>query len=302
MKKLAKISVPKTLQIVITSFGIPLLLSSGSAQTADSCSAMHGWVGIKPATKQEYKMQYDTLHDFIMSCAKDSDSYEAFSVMDGAVEEYAPNDTTRYDTYREWLISVLYLNPIQPVYFCACLESISGTYQYGKYAIPNARLAVLTYLRNITSCDNAGVERDIKNYIDSRHQTWLLHKQFGDTAAEDTVLPPLDSIGLGILLDHESVSSGSSMSSAKNLHAFVLTPNPFVNETNLQFTLSRMTYITMAVYDELGRLVWGDGKGSSFEAGTHTVTLDGKNLPHGTLYARISTGFGEVRTVKLIHE
>ena len=30
--------------------------------------------------------------------------------------------------------------------------------------------------------------------------------------------------------------------------------------------------------------------------------IDGKNLPSGTLYARISTGFGEVKTVKLVHD
>ena len=34
----------------------------------------------------------------------------------------------------------------------------------------------------------------------------------------------------------------------------------------------------------------------------HRVYLDGNSLPSGTLYGRISTGFGEVKTVKLVHE
>jgi hypothetical protein len=63
-----------------------------------------------------------------------------------------------------------------------------------------------------------------------------------------------------------------------------------------------MAYIQLAIYDVIGRLVWGDGRGSSLEAGEHTVHIDGTKLLSGTLYARISTGFGEVRTVKLVHE
>ncbi|MDP4221601.1 MAG: T9SS type A sorting domain-containing protein, partial [Bacteroidota bacterium] len=86
------------------------------------------------------------------------------------------------------------------------------------------------------------------------------------------------------------------------LASFTSSPNPFIKQTALQFTLTRMTYITIAVYDELGRLVWGDGKGSSLSAGTHSILIDGSSLPQGTVYARISTGFGEVRTVKLVHE
>ena len=86
------------------------------------------------------------------------------------------------------------------------------------------------------------------------------------------------------------------------LASFTSSPNPFVKATTLEFTLNRMTYITVSVYDELGRLVWGDGRGSSLEAGTHDIQIDGSKLPSGTLYARIATGFGEVKTVKLVHE
>jgi hypothetical protein len=78
-------------------------------------------------------------------------------------------------------------------------------------------------------------------------------------------------------------------------------PNPFIKETTLEFTLNRMSYVSLAVYDELGRLVWAY-PGSSLEAGMHQVHLDGSILPGGTLYARIATGFGEVKTVKLVHD
>jgi hypothetical protein len=85
-------------------------------------------------------------------------------------------------------------------------------------------------------------------------------------------------------------------------NVFSAFPNPSFSETTLMFTLNHTSYVTIVVYDELGRLVWGDGKGSSLEAGTHVIHLDGSALPSGTLYARIATGFGEVKTVKLVHE
>ncbi|MDP4220189.1 MAG: T9SS type A sorting domain-containing protein [Bacteroidota bacterium] len=246
----------------------------------------------------EYKEQYDTLKLYIDHCAYEINSRKAFSILDNDVQEYAPNDTTRFDAYREWLISVLYLNKTDPFYFCTCLESIAHTYQYGKFAVPNAWFAVMKYVIDHTPCGDTALRSYYILQLDDRHSKWLE----GDTTKpEDTTLPSLDKIGLGFLLNSDVQSPYSELWS-QNLASFTSSPNPFMKETALQFTLSRMTYITIAVYDELGRLVWGDGRGASLETGMHTIAIDGKNLPHGTLYARISTGFGEVRTVKLVHE
>ena len=63
-----------------------------------------------------------------------------------------------------------------------------------------------------------------------------------------------------------------------------------------------MAYITVEVFDPLGRKVWGDDHGYSLDKGTHTIHLDGAKLSSGTYYARISTGFGEVMTVKLVKQ
>ncbi|MFI5265093.1 MAG: T9SS type A sorting domain-containing protein, partial [Candidatus Kapaibacterium sp.] len=78
-------------------------------------------------------------------------------------------------------------------------------------------------------------------------------------------------------------------------------PNPFTADAKLRFELNRMSYVTIEVFDLLGNKVYGSA-GQSYEAGRYEIVLDGKTLPHGTLYARISTGFGEVKTVKLIHQ
>ena len=254
----------------------------------DTCKRWLGWIGIKPTSPDEYKMQYDTLHHYIESCGKNDDSYQAFSGMDGAVQ-FISDDTTRFIPYRNWLISVLYLNTTQPFYFCDCMLSIAGTYQYGKYN-PLGYLAVLKYLLSLPNCDESGLEKEYKN--DSTYD------QSEDY--DPTHLPSLDSLGLGFLLN-AVVAPPSTPLSSQYLASFTSSPNPFIGETSLEFTLNRMSYVTLAVYDELGRLVWGY-PGSSLEAGMHEVHIDGRSLPSGTLYARIATGFGEVKTVKLVHE
>jgi hypothetical protein len=232
------------------------------------------------------------LRTYISICAaRDNQSYNVFAHLDDAVQLIS-NDTNRYEEYRKWLLSVLYFAPQFPNYYCACLGSIAGTFKYGKYH-PLGYLAVMRFIERHTSCGdgsyNAEYAKDSAELAYSGYNT------------ADSNLPSLDSLGLGLLLHLNAVQSPTTLS-----NIFLLSktsnPNPFTKETTLKFTLNRMAYTTIAIYDELGRLVWGDGRGSSLEAGWHTVHIDGKDLPHGTLYARISTGFGEVKTVKLVHE
>ncbi|MDP4218976.1 MAG: T9SS type A sorting domain-containing protein [Bacteroidota bacterium] len=271
-----------------------MLICAGSASAQgwpDTCAHLKDWEADRPASQFEAKQKYDTLKLYIKMCAAtDKDSYTAFAPLDGAVGLYAPNDASRFDEYRHWLISVLYLNTTEPAYFCNCLASIAGTYQYGKY-YPLGYLTVLDYLRHTPSCYGKGLDREFSKDSLTAFQDGY----------DPTHLPPLDSLELGFLLKSD-VKSHSSQFLSERMASLSSTPNPFTKVTTLQFTLNRTIYTTIEVYDELGRLVWGDGKGSSLEAGTHSITIDGKNLPHGTLYARISTRFGEVKTVKLVHE
>ena len=124
-------------------------------------------------------------------------------------------------------------------------------------------------------------------------------------------LPSLDSMGLWIILEHDAnaaVPVPSSLSSTY-LASFTSSPNPFTNGLTLRFILNRMSYTYLGIFDELGHQVWSDvedppgqGKGSSLESGVHEIHIDGNAFPNGTYFARISTGFGEVNTLKLIHE
>jgi len=93
--------------------------ASAFGQNYDTCAHLKLWENQnpQPGDIQIAKEQYDTLRLFIEKCAaSDSESWYAFSHISSAVQLMS-EDTTRYDIYRNWLISVLYLNTTQPYYF-----------------------------------------------------------------------------------------------------------------------------------------------------------------------------------------
>jgi hypothetical protein len=257
----------------------------------DTCAHLKQWVAVHPGADEEMAtLQYDTLKQYIEKCAvSDPSSWRAFAHITTSVQLMSA-DTNRYLPYRAWLISVLFLNTIQEEYFCACMGQIAGTFQWGKNAYLG-QLSVLNYLRSN--------HRECWSSVDD--EQYAKDSAYDINAGFDVShLPPLDSIGLGFLLKSNTPSPTSI--GGKYLASFTSSPNPFKNDTHLRFHLNRVAYTTIGIYDVLGHQVWGDGKGRSLEAGDHEVVVDGSLLPEGSLYARISTGFGEVRTVKLVKE
>ncbi len=270
----------------------PLSIEKVNTVVPDSCLHQRQWMSGTRTTQEQYKTQYDSLRRYVESCAVlDNDySYHAFSSMDAAVQEYEPNDTSRYTLYRQWLVSVIYLNTTQEFYFCSCLLSIASTYKYGKFDPTNATISILRYIRDHTGCDHQSTENEIK-----KDSLFLIRNH------KDTTIPSLEDLGLGFLLTHNSVSPSTVLPTIY-LASFTSSPNPFKTETTLSFELNRMAYVTVEVFDPLGRKVWGDEHGYSLDKGIHTVHLDGAKFSSGTYYARISTGFGEVKTVKLVKQ
>jgi hypothetical protein len=268
--------------------------TSTSVVTSSTCAELKSWTAIDPGSAEEAEIQYDTVRLYIEQCAaSDDQSYRAFRSLSLAVGLMTPADTNRYNKFREWLISVIFLNRSSD-YFCACIGAISGTYlHYAGYPSEICYLSVLNYIRHNSAC--AGAAND-KEFTRDSIYAW----QHGMDPAH---LPSLDSLGLGFLNDPNLSASPSTATIGTDVIASIQSsPNPFVGETSLRYELNRRTYVTASVYDALGRMVWGDGKGRSLDAGSHTIRIDGSTLPSGTLYARISTGFGEVKTVKLVHE
>ncbi|MEP7235264.1 MAG: hypothetical protein ABI778_08210 [Ignavibacteriota bacterium] len=283
-----------------------VLLCAGSAfaqnpNDSDECAHLRPWRSYNPQTLLEYPQQYDSLRKYIELCANDPLSFHAFTSTTADVQEYPKGDTTRFDRYRDWLISVLNLNTMDPFYFCGDLEAIMGTYAYGKWKIPNAGIAIMEYLLTNPYCNSEGLRDMYNNSIRSRHDSWKTRHDDGNMTPEDTVLPSLEKLGLDFLPKNDVHGPVSPLPS-QHLIAFSASENPFRNETKLRFALNRMAYVTIDIFDELGRPFYGTGTGRTFETGDHELVVDGASLPSGTLYARISTGFGEVKTVKLVHE
>ncbi|MBE0432992.1 T9SS type A sorting domain-containing protein [candidate division WOR-3 bacterium] len=73
-------------------------------------------------------------------------------------------------------------------------------------------------------------------------------------------------------------------------------PNPFTRATMIRFVLPWTGYARLSVYDligqEVARLVDGE-----LPAGSHSVTLDGRDLPDGVYFYRLT--FEEVNRTKL---
>ena len=78
-------------------------------------------------------------------------------------------------------------------------------------------------------------------------------------------------------------------------------PNPFSAKTTISYTHTHDGPVKIEIYNLLGNKV--KTVLNEFEAaGDHKASFNATDIPSGTLYARISTGFGEVKTVRLVHE
>jgi hypothetical protein len=263
-----------------------LLLTRQSESWTDTCIHLKEFESLRPNDEAGYQVQYDTLKLYVETCApSDCNAADAFGKLDAA-NQFRSNDTNRYSQYRKWLISILYLNKSCEDYFCSVIGAIQTTYQKTVEV-----LAIMNYMR--TFHPNCWGAADQKQYSEDS----ITAKNSGH---DPTHLPSLESLGLGFLLKNNIAPSASGIGT-NYLSSFSSSPNPFTSETKLHFALNAKGSITIEVYDLLGKKVYGVA-GKSYEAGSYEINLDGKDLPHGTLYARISTGFGEVKTVKLVHE
>jgi len=75
-------------------------------------------------------------------------------------------------------------------------------------------------------------------------------------------------------------------------------PNPFNPATTVEFTLPVAGYITLTVYDILGREVALLVRGER-GAGRHTAVWDARGISSGVYYARLTTG-GRLSEIKMV--
>ena len=72
-------------------------------------------------------------------------------------------------------------------------------------------------------------------------------------------------------------------------------PNPFNPITNIEFRLPQLEFVTLKIYNMLGKEV-STLVSMKLNPGNHTYTFDGKNLASGIYYYRLVAG--EYREVK----
>ncbi len=249
--------------------------------------------------------------------------YDAFGIMGDALGgmgrfPFEDTDNARWANWREWLKSVLWLNRVNPVWYCICAESIAGSYEWDSTANGvdyNAVIAVDRFLLQSGRCTfyDSSLKGALINDSLQRHQIWWdtfsRHHEYVDTNFPgdsvdfpvDTTIPTIQQLGLQVLLGPPAEVSTSTFSQ-KGMGVLTASENPFNKETTVSFLMGEYAYVSFQLSDVLGRVVQGDFKGTVLPPGAHSFDIDGTNLPSGTYFARVTTPLGETRTLKLVKE
>lgn len=77
-------------------------------------------------------------------------------------------------------------------------------------------------------------------------------------------------------------------------------PNPFNPTTNIRFTLSEASNVTVKVYDVMGREVASIANSEQFTSGSHALTFDASNLSSGMYIYRVSLANGASLSRKMM--
>ena len=257
---------------------------------------------------------YDTLKAFIESCAAldKIDGYgpprSAFSPISSDV---ADMDTinSRYLELRNWGMKVLYLSQ-DTLYYCTDVDMISGTLGHylanggsGRGIDVNAIVAVIDYLLNENRCPF-----ETQSLLDSRVYIRNNQVTYWRDSVTDTLKTPLDtsaisidSIGFSILRGPQfGAVRPSGIRNGFGLSELKANRNPFKDETTLQTHIEEATVLKLEIIDLLGKSLYSESK--FFVGGDIHWVVNGKSLPEGSFYARLSTHEGDVRTIKLIKE
>jgi hypothetical protein len=252
----------------------------------------------------KYEEMYDTSKLSIELCPTYEDIWRDFGVATTGCE-YMSEDKSRWPQYREWLKKVLYYNQ-DSFYYCEDVQALLSTFYYfeGRGFDQNGALAVLKFLLDSNKC--LGILPDLnENWKHTRleqYNIWL--DTVGDPRGKspDTTLPSLEELNLEILRgpQYAAVKNAFTPSTSKKILSLSASENPFTDETTLRFALSDKEYIKVELYDLLGKVVYSDG--GLFTEGDGSLRIEGKGIPRGQLYARLSSMGGEVMTIKLVKE
>jgi len=254
---------------------------------------------------KQYRTAYDTLKAFIEHCAYiNGMGATGFPQLTGAVSQI-PEGTAKWLEYREWLKSVLWLNPNDPGYYCAASYAILSTFNYfdpKRGYDKNGALAVAKFLIDNNKCGPEDIE-DLKARYDytrkEQYKLWLDTTKNKELTPFDSTLPTLEELGLEVLRGPQSTVRYSAGKASTVFGDLTASNNPFSRETVVNLDLNQVAYVRFEIFDELGRVVQGDGTGKVLPVGKHQFRIAADDLAKGIYYARVSTLNGEVKTLKL---
>lgn len=276
-------------------------------------SACHEWYGMAIGYNQEGKYQaaYDTARHFIEHCANTPNSRQGFKET-GIAVQYISNDNNRWLEYREWLKSVLYLNT-DTLYYCSDILAMGKTFQYidpktgmrdyrgertlDQFVIENGKCPMFT---------DDFKEDYVSAYQVQRQRYFDTLKVTTDTNLYpfDSTIPTIDELGLGILRQNPNSSVRAIDAPKFSIGSLSASSNPFTQETEITLEMNATSVVRFDLLNELGQTVQSNnvgGLGRVTERGKHQIPLNGSDLASGTYYARFSTPYGEVKTLKLRH-
>jgi hypothetical protein len=255
-----------------------------------------------------YKKGNDTLRYFIENCGY-KHSIPGYGSPGNAFDELASDvqgmDTSngRWLDFSAWLKKVLYYN-LDTQYYCGdagAMLSISDYIDPVRGKDYNGEIAILDYLINNNRCpfETASFWAERKSIRSLEVRIWR-DSVGGDSANRpiDTSAVTIDKIGFSILRGQSGVVTNKN--DIHGLDNLTASTNPFTDQTTLETTIGDAMMLRLEIFDLLGRQLYAENR--FFSVGDMQWTLDGKNFPEGTFYARVSTNRGNVKTIKLVRQ
>ncbi|MDP4221279.1 MAG: hypothetical protein Q8896_12660, partial [Bacteroidota bacterium] len=237
------------------------------------------------------------------TCAYLTDSYSVFLDV-GSTNSFRSNDLHRFKECREWLKKVLYYS-LDSDFYCADVSQMLSTFRWfndQRGDDERGALAVLYFLVKTNRCPRATAYYDtatIPGGWRDIYSKWHDTISDGNMTPFDSTLPSLEDLDLSILRGQSSVHSDFAAHRSA-IASLIASDNPFTEETRLQIEVNESLFLKLEIFDILGNKVYSDAK--YCDSGEISWPIEGKDLPRGMLYARVSTISGEVQTIKLRHK
>jgi hypothetical protein len=255
-----------------------------------------------------FQSAYDTLRYLIENCPFYNRVSDNFPLITSSVYRLVVDSQETSSSYREWLKSVLYLNPTV-VYYCDDAIEIAKSYLleyengvvYGDEAVTVCRFlldsADCTYMED----EIHSVERDLARFRQYEH--WK------DTVTDSLKTPyspgytTLEALDLTILRGFKNAVTPDIHTplNKRPITDVRAIPNPLKDEVELWYKLTEGALVKIEVYDALGKQMYSLAQGYKPE-GENRLHLDTRSWSSGTFYACFTTLGGEVKTIKLLKE